>query len=90
MIIRNIIKDIKKFPSKLDSHLGELLKENLSDENATRHVNKDSKTIMYKYPITIDNEKFIFIVEYIFKEYETFLDLKRAIGINYYIYKDDE
>ena len=88
MIVKNIINDIKKFPSKLDSHLGELLKENLSEEKAVRTVDKNAKTIMYRYPIEIDDKKYIFTVEYIFKEYETFLDLKRAIGINYYIYED--
>ena len=89
MIIKNILDKIKKFPTKLDSHLGELLKEQLIDVEPQRTVNKSSKTIMYKYPFKFANNKYLFIVEYIFKEYETFLDLKRAIGANYYIYKED-
>ncbi len=90
MILENILYQIKKFPKKLDKHLGELIKEQLSDITPERTVNKSAKTIMYKYRFKLDKISYLFVVEYIFKEYETFLDLKRAIGINYYLYKEEE
>ena len=89
MILDNIVSKISKFPSKLDSHLGELLKDELKNIDPSRTVNKNSKTIMYRYPFQLNDTKYLFIVEYIFKERETFLELKRAIGINYYLYKDE-
>ena len=89
MDIKNLINKIKEFPSKIDTIIGELLKENLVEVESVRVLNKSAKTIMYKYFFKLEEINYILIEEYLFKERETNFDLRRAVGKNFYIYKDE-
>ena len=89
MLIKDLINKIKNFPSKTDLPIGELLKEHLVKIEPIRILNKSAKTIMYKYFFDIENQHYILIEEYLFKERETSFNLHRAIGKNFYLYKDE-
>ena len=88
--VLNIIKAKEKFPCKLNKFEGETLKQHfILDENS---INKqeDKKDISYKYYQEIEGVKYILIEEYMFRVRETVLDIKRAIGVNYYLNKDSK
>ena len=89
MDIANLIAKIKDFPAKIDTVIGDLIKENLKDMKSVRVLNKSAKTIMYKYFFELKKQNYILIEEYLFKERETNFDLRRAVGKNFYIYKDE-
>ncbi len=74
-----------KFPCKLNKFEGEILKQQfILDENSV-HQQKDKKDITYKYSLEIEGVKYTLIEEYLFRDRETILDIKRAIGVNYYL-----
>jgi len=83
--VLNIIKMKGKFPCKLNKFEGEILKQQfILDENSV-HQQKDKKDITYKYSLEIEGVKYTLIEEYLFRDRETILDIKRAIGVNYYL-----
>jgi len=76
MDIKSLINKIEEFPSKIDTIIGELLKENLVEVESVRVLNKSAKTIMYKYFFELEEINYILIEEYLFKERETNFDLR--------------
>ncbi len=81
----SIISRKKKFPCKLSRMEGEILKKHFAFQPINTKAQKDKKDISYKYIKEIEGKTYILLEEYLFRDRETFLDIKRAIGINYYL-----
>lgn len=82
---QKILSEIDDFPTKLNKHNGEILQKNFTYITNESDNEKFSKSIKYKYVRKIDNNEYILIVEYLFRDNEVILDIQRAIGKNYYI-----
>lgn len=82
-----IIKECTKFPCRIAKFKAEILKQDfVLDENEIQQQN-NPKTLLYKYFYQHCQEKFVLLEEFMFRDNETFLDIKRAIGKNYYLYR---
>ena len=88
--IINIINSKKTIPCKLSRFEGEILKQEfILDENSV-HKQENKKDISYRYFKEIDGSKYTLVEEYMFRDREIVLDIKRAIGVNYYLNKDSK
>jgi len=86
----NMIKAKDKFPCKLNKFEGEILKQHfILDENSV-HKQEDKKDVAYTYFKEIEGVKYTLVEEYMFRDREVVLDIKRAIGVNYYLNKDNK
>ena len=75
------------FPCKLNRFEGKILKQHfILDENSI-HKQEDKKDISYRYFKEINGYKYTLLEEYLFRDREIVLDIKRAIGVNYYLNK---
>jgi len=84
-----IIKDCTKFPCRISEFKAEILKKDFElDENQIQKQ-KDQKNLLYKYFYQYCNEQYMLLEEFLFRDNETFLDIKRAMGKNYYLYKQE-
>ena len=81
----SIISRQKKFPCKLSRIEGEILKKHFDLQPINTSTQKDIKDIGYRYIKEIEGKTYVLLEEYLFRDRETFLDIKRAIGINYYL-----
>lgn len=86
----NLSKDLSgiltgKLPRKLSETEGILLKQYF--EQISSHQDKNAKELYFKYTYEVDSENYILTEEYLFRDYETVLDIRRAIARNYYIKK---
>lgn len=73
----------RKFPCKLKIEEGKFLKKIFEQISMRRHEN--SKELYYKYIYTWKDHDFVLTEEYLFRDNETVLDIKRSIGQNYYL-----
>ncbi|HCX73774.1 MAG TPA: hypothetical protein DHM37_08655 [Candidatus Cloacimonas sp.] len=82
-----IIDSCPKFPYRISSEQADLLKRDfvLDVEQIQRQNNP--KTLLYKYFYQYNSENYMLLEEFLFRDNETLLDIKRAIGRNYYLYK---
>ena len=89
MTIANIIDSCPKFPCHISEIKAKTLKYyfKLDEEDIQRQ--QDQKALLYKYFYQYDNEQYMLLEEFLFRDNETFLDIKRAIGKNYYLYKQE-
>ncbi|MBZ4682876.1 MAG: hypothetical protein PWP46_331 [Fusobacteriaceae bacterium] len=81
-----ILNSINNFPKKIDKKIGEKLKRDFILDNS--FSNKNSvKNLERRYYFNNNNEKYILIEEFLFKENESEITIENAIDINYYINK---
>lgn len=83
--VTDILENYDQFPCKISEEEGmtlkndfKLLKNSLKKQNVKGDVE-------FKYYKDIDGKNYILIEEYLFRDGETFLDIKKSIGINYYL-----
>jgi hypothetical protein len=74
-----------KLPRRLKSEEGDFLK--IYFQQITSHCDENSKEIYFKYSYDWQNNSYILTEEYLFRDKETVLDIKRAITKNYYLKK---
>ncbi|TDT68641.1 hypothetical protein EV215_1708 [Hypnocyclicus thermotrophus] len=80
-----ILNSIDNFPKKIEKKKGEILKQDfILDSNFKQN---SLKNLERRYYFNKDNEKYILIEEFLFKENEMEIKLENAITINYYINK---
>ena len=74
-----------KLPRKLSIAEGEFLKKEFIfiEKKST----ENSKELYFRYIKEIQNTKYILTEEYLFRDNETIIDLKRAIAKNFYLRK---
>lgn len=82
-----IVKEITKFPLKIAKEEGELLKEYFEFEKKLLNEQNDVKNLQYRYTKEIDGEMYILLEEFMFRDGDADLDIRRSIGCNYYLNK---
>ncbi|MBN2461165.1 MAG: hypothetical protein JXB60_06110 [Candidatus Cloacimonetes bacterium] len=87
-VIRKILASKKRFPCRLDNIEGDICKEYFVLD--TEHIQNQHhwKELQFRYHGRIDNEEYLLLEEYMFRDNETILDIKRAIGKNYYLSRE--
>ena len=88
MKFSEILKSKKSFPCKITNHEGKQLKNYFDLDINSINQQKAKNTIIYKYIKKIENSQYVLIEEYLFREGEIFLDIKRAITTNYYLNRE--
>ena len=84
-----ILKRIKNFPCKISRTDGEIIKNNFELQPVRKDNDKRNKTVLeFRYFKEINGVKYTLLEEYLFRDRETFLDLKRAVGKNFYLNKE--
>lgn len=71
---------------KLPNIEGEFLKTNF--EFSSQKIVENSKELYFKYQKEFDGNLYILTEEYLFRDNESLLDIKRAIGRNYYLKRE--
>ena len=82
-----IVRDKNKFPIKLATIEGELLKEYFDFDKKIINEQNDVKDLKYRYTKEIDGNTYILIEEFMFRDGEAELDIVRSLGSNYYLNK---
>lgn len=72
-----------KLPRRLKSEEGDYLKSFF--QQIASHCDESSKEIYFKYSYDYQEQSYILTEEYLFRDKETVLDIKRAITKNYYL-----
>jgi predicted lipid carrier protein YhbT len=89
----DIILKKENFPCMLRKSEGQTLKKFFDlDQNflKKRSERNHIDDLEFRYIYNENNEKYILIEEYIFKENESVLNIENAIGVNYYLNKNSE
>jgi hypothetical protein len=86
---RDVVNGIKNFPCRISRNDGEILKKNFDYHPEVKdNRRKNKSTLEFRYFKEIDGNKYTLLEEYLFRDRETFLDLKRAVGKNFYLNKE--
>jgi len=85
--LEKFVLSIKKMPCKLSNLEGRSLKQFFSLIPHENTLEKNVKSLRFRYEMELNKEKYLLLEEYLFREKETHLDLNRAIAINYYLNK---
>lgn len=83
--ISKIVSAIEKFPSKITSRDGRILKQSFEQIELFKTNCENTKSLRFKYRKIINDEEYLLMEEYLFNERETILELKHAITVNYYL-----
>ncbi len=81
----SILASYSSFPVKLSKEEGLILKRAFTLQKENEPQEAFSKSIRHKYVLNSAGRRYILIVEYLFRDNEFILDLKRSIGANYYL-----
>ncbi|MFO7895970.1 MAG: hypothetical protein R6U84_03470 [Candidatus Cloacimonadales bacterium] len=73
----------RHLPARLPAEEGELLKRYF--RQIASRCDENSKEIYFKYAYDWQEQSYILTEEYLFRDQETVLDLKRAITKNFYL-----
>lgn len=87
--IEEIIKSEDRFPRKITRDEGEYLKKkfDLLPDSPRKNQIPGNKSIEYIYKYHLQKHDYFLIEEYLFRDREFFLEIKRAIGKNFYLTK---
>jgi len=72
-----------KLPAKIDKDLATKIKEKAT--LLKTHRDENAKELYFQYSFDYKGKNFILTEEYLFRENESILDIKRAIMKNYYL-----
>lgn len=82
--VSQILAGKTNFPCRLNRWEGEIIKQQMQLlEDMVK--SEEHKSIKRRYIGNICDHEYILLEEYQFREGETVLDIKRAIGVNYYL-----
>lgn len=80
-----IVREKERFPCKLSTDEGELLKEFFDFDKKVLNEQNDVKDLKYRYKKEIDGDTYIMIEEFMFRDGEAELDVRKSLGSNYYL-----
>ena len=83
----DILSKFTSFPTIVDKTDAQVLKDGFEFDKKVLNEQECRKDIKYRYKKNIDGSDYILIEEYFFKDNETSLDLRNALGTNYYLNK---
>ena len=81
----DILEEKDNFPRIIPKKQGEILKNEFKLDREFMERQNDKNDMEYRYFKEVNGEKYILIVEYLFKDGEPFLKIENAIDVNYYL-----
>lgn len=87
--VMNLLSKYQEFPVILNKRDGEELKKRFLPEKAKYDSKIEKCSFKHRYFYDADRFRYVLLEEYLFSENHKILDLKKAIGINYYLSKKE-